>query len=323
MNFNKIDEIKKLVRTQREGLDTLLERIDSDYELAVMKLAECKGKIIFLGVGKSGQIAKKIAATMTSTGTLSIFLHPTEGMHGDLGVVSPEDVVVAMSKSGESLEINSFLPFIKKIGVEIISITGNRKSTMSRLSDLVLCFGEIIEACPFNTAPTTSTTIMLVLGDSLALTVMKCKEFNLEDFAIFHPGGRIGIRLLLRVSDVMLKEKNNAVVSLTTTIKDMLIELTSKQTGAVSVVSEDNKLIGLITDFDIRKILESEIDIFSLQIQDIMNEKPLFINSDEKAYTAMRIMQTTKKNHVVLPVVDEEKTCVGILRLLDLVKMGL
>ena len=323
MDINIIEEIKKVIKIELRGLNTLLKMINSDYEKVMLKLFECKGKIVFVGIGKSGQIAKKIAATMASTGTPSVFLHPSEGMHGDLGVVNPEDVVIVMSKSGESPEINKFLPFVKRIGVEIISITGNSESTLTKMSDLVLCFGEIIEAGPFNTIPTTSTTVMLVLGDSLALILMKMKEFNIEDFAKYHPGGRIGTRLLLKVSDVMLKGEKNAVVSLSTSVKDMLIEITSKQTGAVSVVDVDNKLVGLITDFDIRKVLESEIDISSLKIQEIMNANPLYVNDNEKAFIALQLMQEAKKKHIVLPVVDKEKTSVGMLRLIDLVKTGL
>ena len=323
MDFSIIEEFKKVIKLELEGLNTLLNILNSDYEKAVIKLFECKGKVIYVGIGKSGQIAKKIAATMASTGTPSVFLHPSEGMHGDLGVVNPGDVVIVMSKSGESSEINNFIPFIKRIGVEIISITCNSESTLTKMSDLVLYLGEIIESDPFNTIPTTSTTVMLVIGDSLALILMKMKGFNLEDFSKYHPGGRIGTRLLLKVSDVMLKDEDNAVVSLSTSVKDMLIEITSKQTGAVSVVDADNKLVGLITDFDIRKVLESEIDITSLKLQDIMNTDPLYVNENEKAFIAFQIMQEVKKKHIVLPVVDNEKTSVGMLRLIDLVKTGL
>jgi arabinose-5-phosphate isomerase len=323
ININIIEELKNIIRTESKGLDILIKKININYEKAVMHLFHCKGNIVFIGVGKSGQIAKKLVSTLASIGTSSIFVHPTDAIHGDLGIIKPGDVVVALSKSGESLEVNSLLFFIKKIDVKIISITGNSNSTMADISDIILDFGDLVEACPFNIVPTTSTTVMLALGDSLAIILMKMKDVNKEKFANFHPGGRIGKRLLLRVSDVMLKGKNNSVIDISATIKDMLIEITSKQSGAVSVVDNHNKLIGLITDFDIRQVLNSGDEFMSTDINELMNKDPLCVNENDKAFSAFQLMQGTKKNHIVLPVINDKRIAVGMLRLIDIVKAGL
>jgi arabinose-5-phosphate isomerase len=318
-----ISEIKEIIKVEIEGLNALLDSVDGAYVEVVRMIHECSGKVVMIGIGKSGIVARKIAATFASTGTPAIFVHPVEGMHGDLGIITKGDIVVAVSKSGESAEINVILPVVRRMGAGIIALTGNKASTMVKLADRFICFGELQEACPFNTAPTTSTTATLVIGDAIALALMKLDNFKLDDFALFHPGGRIGKRLIVRVSDIMLCGQNNPSVNLNASVRDMIIRITEKQAGAVSVVDKDGKLAGLITDYDIRRILEKGGDIFSMNIKEVMNPSPVSIDKDEMAYAALKTMQGGKKNYIVMPVVDGANVAVGMLRLLDIVKAGL
>lgn len=283
----------------------------------------CRGKIVLSGMGKSGLVAKKIASTMSSTGTPAIFMHPAEGMHGDLGMVTSEDIVIAISKSGESPELNSILPSARIIGSKIIAITGNRKSTLARLADFVIDIGDTKEACPFNMAPTTSSTVTLVVGDALSVVLMKMRGFGLDNFALFHPGGRIGKRLIMTVSDIMLKGEDNPLINISESIKNCLIKISEKQAGAVSVVDNRGSLVGLVTDYDIRKHLEKEENIFSMTIKDIMNSNPVYVKENEKAFKAFEVMQKRNRPINVMPVLSEEKVVVGMLRLQDLIKAGL
>lgn len=323
MKIDIISEVKEIINTEISGLLKLREVLNSDIEKAINEIYRCRGKVILAGIGKAGLIAKKIASTMSSTGTPAVFVHPAEGMHGDLGIIEPDDIVIAISKSGESSELNSIIPIIKRIGANVICITGNKNSELSKISDITIYIGDITEACPFNLTPTTSATVILVIGDAIALTLMKLRKFNLDDFALFHPGGRLGKRLIMKVSDFMLSGKNNPVVELSSTVKEMILKISEKQAGAVSVVDENGKLAGLITDYDIRKVLEKETNIFSMQIQDIMNPAPTFIYEDEKAFKALEIMQKREKSITVLPVLNKNIMVVGMIRLQDLVKAGL
>lgn len=323
MEFNVLMEIHTVINTELEGIKMFKEQVDGEYVKAVELIHACCGKVVVTGIGKSGIIARKIASTMASTGTLAIFLHPAEGMHGDLGVIGKDDVVIALSKSGESHELHGILPVIKKIGATIIAITGNSASSLAKHADVVLNVGDLTEACPFNTAPTTSTTVSLVLGDALAVTLMKMKNFDMDDFALFHPGGRIGKRLITAVSDVMLSGTDNPVIDIYVSTRKMLTTITAKQAGAVSVVNGDGKLVGLITDFDLRRALERHNNIFPVAVSEIMNPNPVSINQKEKAYTALKTMQSGEKGIVVLPVVDDDGKAVGMVRLMDIVKAGL
>lgn len=318
-----IQEIKRTINVELNGLRALHDGVDGSYASAVRMIHGRKGKVVMIGIGKSGIIARKIAATLASTGTTAVFVHPLEGMHGDLGMIARGDVVVAVSKSGESFEINGMLPVVKKIGASVISITGNREGAMSKLSDIVICLGDLEEACPFNTAPTTSTTAALVAGDAIALALMKLGGFDIDDFAFFHPGGRLGKRLTVRVSDIMLRGADNPVIDVESPIRDMIIRITEKQAGAVSVIDGGGRFVGLITDYDIRKILEGGGDVFSMKTRDVMNPVPVVINADEKAYAALKVMQGAKKSFTVMPVVDDDGMAVGMLRLMDIVKAGL
>ncbi|MDH3771201.1 MAG: KpsF/GutQ family sugar-phosphate isomerase, partial [Nitrospirota bacterium] len=251
-----LEELRRVIRLEAMALTHLEESLSSRFEETVRMLQACQGKVILMGVGKSGLIANKIAATMVSTGTPAVFLHGSEGMHGDIGIVAKDDIVVAVGKSGESEELLVLLPFIRKIGARIISITAKPESTLACGSDLVLVTPIEEEACPLNMAPTCSTTVALVLGDAIAMALMKLRKFQPDDFALFHPGGQLGKRLLLTVDDCMRKGDANPVIDLSQSIRTMLFEMTSKRAGAVSVIDDQSRLLGIITDFDIRRTLE-------------------------------------------------------------------
>ncbi|MCR4345446.1 MAG: KpsF/GutQ family sugar-phosphate isomerase, partial [Candidatus Scalindua sp.] len=271
MNIDIESEIIRVIDIEMKGLSLLREHIDSSVKNAVETIFNCRGKVVLTGMGKSGLVAKKIASTMSSVGTPAIFMHPAEGMHGDLGIIGVDDVVIAIGKSGESSELNGVLPSIKSVGAKIIGIMGDVNSTLAKYSDVVIKIGDLEEACPLNMAPTTSSTVTMVLGDAMAVALMKMRDFDLADYALLHPGGQIGKRLTMRVSDVMLKGSNNPVINITESVKNCISEISRKFAGAVSIVDNDGKLIGLVTDYDIRKHIEKEENIFSMEIKDIMN----------------------------------------------------
>jgi len=316
-------EIREVIGTEINGLSLLRERINASAKAAVETIFKCQGKVILTGMGKSGLVAKKIASTMSSVGTPAMFMHPAEGMHGDLGIIAAEDVVIAIGKSGESSELNGILPSVKQVGAIIIGIMGDTNSTLAKYSDIIIDIGNIEEACPFNMAPTTSSTVIMVLGDAIAVALMKMRGFTLTDYARFHPGGQLGKRLIMTVADAMLKGDDNPVINISESMKHCILEISNKQTGVVSVVNNDGNLLGLVTDYDIRKHLEKEEDIFSMKIEEIMNSKPISIYDDEKAFSALQIMQERDKPITVLPVINRKDVVIGILRLQDLVKVGL
>ncbi len=316
-------ELRRVIHLEAQALADLQESVNSQFEDAVRMLQACQGKVILMGVGKSGLIANKIAATMVSTGTPAVFLHGSEGMHGDIGIVAKDDIVLAIGKSGESEELLVLLPFIRKIGARIIAITAKFESSLARGSDLVLITPIEEEACPLNMAPTCSTTAALVLGDAIAMALMKLRNFQPDDFALFHPGGQLGKRLLLMVRDCMRQGEANPVIDLSKSIQMMLCEMTSKRAGAVSVIDDELRLLGLITDFDIRRILEQGKDFFSMTVAEVMNEKPTFIYDDEKAVNALDFMEKREKPISVLPVLDRQEKVVGMIHLHDLIARGL
>ena len=323
MNINIESEIISVIDIEMKGISLLREHIDSSVKSAVETIFNCRGKVILTGMGKSGLVAKKIASTMSSVGTPAIFMHPAEGMHGDLGIIAAEDVVIAIGKSGESSELNGVLPSIKSVGAKIIGIMGDGNSTLAKYSDVVIKIGDLEEACPLNMAPTTSSTVTMVLGDAMAVALMKMRDFDLADYALLHPGGQIGKRLTMRVSDVMLKGSNNPVINITESVKNCISEISSKLAGAVSVVDNDSKILGLVTDYDIRRHIEKEENIFAMEIKDIMNPDPIFVYEDEKAFSALKIMQEREKPITILSVLDRNNIVVGMLRMHDLVKEGL
>jgi len=318
-----LEEIRRVIRLEALAITHLEKSVGPPFEEAVRLLQACKGKIILTGVGKSGLIANKISATMVSTGTPAVFVHGSEGLHGDIGIVAKEDIVIAVGKSGESEELLALLPFIRKIGAKIMAITTQPHSTLARGSDVVLLTPIHEEACPLNMAPTCSTTAALVLGDALAMALMKLRNFQPADFALFHPGGQLGKRLFLTVGDLMRTGEGKAVIRPSHTIQTMLCEMTSKRAGAVSVIDEEDRLLGLITDFDIRRVLEGGQNLFALTIGEVMNPKPSWVYQDEKAVKALQFMEKREKPISVLPVLDRQEKVVGMIHIHDLISRGL
>ncbi len=316
-------EIRRVIELENRTATRLLESIGPAYEDAVRLIYGCPGKVIVTGMGKSGLIAQKIASTMVSTGTPAMFLHPAEGMHGDIGIAHKADVILAISKSGESDELTGLLPTIRKIGVRLIAITAKRDSTIGRHSDVVLLTPIEEEACPLNMAPTCSTTAALIVGDALAMALMKLRNFQPEDFALYHPGGQLGKRLLLTVEDIMRSGEANPIIKETASVQSMFVEISSKRAGAVSVVDDRQHLLGLVTDYDIRRVLEHGGNVFSMTIREIMNSKPTFVYMDEKAIRALEIMEKREKPFLVLPVLDRQEKVVGMIHIHDLVSQGL
>ena len=319
-----LDEMDRVFQLEIDTLVRVRESLDESYARASELLFQCSGKVVVTGMGKSGLIAQKIAATFVSTGTPALFLHPGDGMHGDVGIIMDGDVVLAIGKSGETEELLNILLYVKKIGVPVISITASPRSTLAKSSDVVLYTPVTEEACPLNLAPTSSTTAALVVGDALAMSLMKKRGFDPEHYAQLHPGGQLGKRLLITVADLMRSGEENPVVNVNDTVREMLYEITSKRCGAVSVADDESHLLGLVTDYDIRKIVEESADIFSLNIKDIMNKHPTHICSDEMAFTALELMENRGKPFLVLPVLERgNNKVVGMVHLHDLVAKGL
>ena len=321
---NLLDEIVRVFEIEIDALTRVRKSVGPAYAEAVQVIYECRGKVVVTGVGKSGLIGQKIAATMASTGTPAIFLHPADGMHGGLGVVQKGDVVVAIGKSGESDELITILPPLRAMGVRVIAITGNAESTLARSADVVLVADAGMEACPMNLAPTSSTTVALVVGDALAVALMKLRDFRPEHFALYHPGGQLGKRLLLTVGDIMRSGADAPMILVDASTRAMLLEMTSKRMGATSVIDDQGQLLGLVTDYDVRHVLERGLDLFSMAIVDVMNPRPSFIFSDDKATVAVEQMENREKPFLLLPVLSREtRKVVGMIHLHDIFARGL
>ncbi len=309
-----LKEGKRVIEEEAEALKRLAEKLDENFVKAVELLSKTKGRVVLTGVGKSGLICKKIAATLSSTGTPAFFLHPTDAAHGDLGMVRGEDTVIAVSNSGETQELLSIISIIKSFGIPVIAITSNPKSTLARLSDIVLNLHIEKEACPLNLAPTTSTTATLALGDAIASALMKLKKFTSKDFKRLHPGGKLGIRLS-KVKDLMRKGEEIPRVYPETPVKEVIYEISSKKIGATTVVDRNERIIGIITDGDLRRAFEKGFDLNS-KAKEIMTENPKVIDEKLFAEEALRIMEENKIT--VLPVVNESGKIVGIIHLHDI-----
>jgi len=301
----EIDELKKV-----------RNKIGKEIEKTAKLIMECKGKVVVTGIGKSGIVGKKIAATLASTGTLTVFMNSAEGLHGDLGMVGKEDVVIAISNSGNSDEVVSIIPSIKKIGAKLIAMTGNKNSKLGVQSDEVLDIGVEREACPMNIAPTCSTTATIVMGDALASVLIKLRDFKPENFAVYHPGGSLGRRLLMKVKDVMHSGTDLAIVEKNTNIDEILVTMTKKKLGAVCVL-EDEKMVGIITEGDIRRALGNKEEFFSYKAVDIMISKFTSIEAGKMAVDALELMENRKSQISVLPVLEGAKL-IGIVRIHDL-----
>jgi arabinose-5-phosphate isomerase len=298
----------------------LVERIDNDFLRAVDTLLACKGRVVVSGMGKSGHIGGKIAASLASTGTPAFFMHPAEASHGDLGMITGEDVVIALSNSGESPEIAGIVPLIKRRGARLIAMTGNPASTLAREADIHLDAGVEQEACPHNLAPTASTTAALALGDALVVATLLARGFTAEDFARTHPGGALGRRLLVHVRDLMHTGDALPVVEESASLKEALLEMTRKGLGMTAVVNRDGRLEGIFTDGDLRRLLDRDVDVRSAMIADVMKRAPITISQDVLAVEAAHVMEQTKVNGLL--VVDGTGRLTGALNMHDLLRAG-
>ncbi|MDZ4048753.1 MAG: KpsF/GutQ family sugar-phosphate isomerase [Limnobacter sp.] len=307
---------REALAIEAQAVLALSERLNDQFSQATAAILNCKGRVILVGVGKSGLIAKKIAATFASTGTPSFFVHATEASHGDLGMITQEDVVIALSNSGNTEELVAVLPAIARRGAKIVAMTGKLDSALARQADLVLDCGVEKEACPLNLAPTASTTAALALGDALAVVVLKARGFSEEDFALSHPGGSLGRKLLTHVSDVMRKGDRIPTVAPSASISNAILEITKKGLGMTAVVGANNKLLGVFTDGDLRRLIEQGLDLRGLLVSEVMNSAPKCISPDKLAVEAVRMMEVSHISQVV--VTDEQGHIVGALNFHDL-----
>jgi len=326
MTTNYFAEVRELLKLESNAIAQSADRLDpSQVELVVDLLAKCRGKVVVLGVGKSGIIAQKIAATMTSVGTAALYLHPSDALHGGLGIVQPEDVVIVLSNSGETDEIVAMLPYLQNRHVKIVAIVGNVNSTLARKAEAVLDASVDQEACPLNLAPTTSTTVALAIGDALAVTLMKVKGLTTDEFANNHPAGRLGKRLTLRVADLMHGDAENPTIEIGSSWIDVVRAISKGGLGAVCVVDEAGNLAGIITDGDLRRAIEQTTHdtLGRLTCDEFMTRKPTVATPELLAFDALQLMENRPSQISVLPVVDEAGKCMGLIRVHDIVRGGL
>ena len=320
----KKDAIKQraldVIQIEQQAVEALKNSINDDFVKACQLLLDCKGRVVVTGMGKSGHIGGKIAATLASTGTPAFFVHPGEASHGDLGMITPGDVVIALSNSGETAELLTIVPIIKRLAVPLISLTGNADSSLSTQADIHLHVGVEKEACSLGLAPTSSTTVALVMGDALAVALLDAREFTAEDFALSHPGGSLGRRLLLHVKDMMHSGDKTPMVDADASLQDALLEMTRKGLGMTAIVDASQKVLGIYTDGDLRRTLDREINIRSTKIKDVMTANCKTIAPDLLAVEALNMMEDNKINAIL--VVDAEQKLLGALNMHDLLRAG-
>lgn len=319
--FNIIEEAKNVFDKEIKALTLTREAIGHDFETILKLILECEGKVVITGMGKPGHIGTKIAATFASLGTPSFFMHPGEAMHGDLGMVEKKDVVLLLSYSGESTEVTELMPVLHEIGCTTIAITGKSKSTLAREAQYCFCFPEFEEACYMHLAPTSSTTALLVLGDSLAVVSSRMRNYTKEDFGLHHPAGALGKKLLVKVKDVMHSGKDNAVILADNSLRNAIIEMSSKGLSMVTIVDEENHLKGIITDGDLRRMLEKGVDVYNETVSNVMTKTPKWIDCREMAVNALQKMSDLKIT--CMPVLDQEKKVVGSVLMQDIFKAGI
>lgn len=321
-----VNQALNLLKLEANAIHQAAERLQLDQlEQALHLLQTCQGKVVLAGVGKSGIVAQKIAATLSSIGTVAVFLHPCDALHGDLGIVTTNDVLVLLSNSGETDELISMLPHVKSRQVPVIAILGNLRSTLAQQADAVLDAGVDREACPLNLAPTTSTTVALAIGDALAMTLMQLRGITAEDFAYNHPAGRLGKRLTLKVQDLMCSTADGCTLQSHASWLEVVSAISQGGAGAVSIVDPQGCLLGLITDGDLRRWVQKTkgSDLEHLNAQKIMTPNPITVTPDVLAYDALKLMENRASQIAVLPVVDNQKHCLGMIRLHDLFRSGL
>jgi arabinose-5-phosphate isomerase len=309
-----------VIDTEIEAVSALKSRIDEDFIQACQLLLNCQGRIVVIGMGKSGHIGSKIAATLASTGSPAFFVHPGEASHGDLGMITRNDVVLALSNSGETDEILTILPIIKRLGVPLVAMTGRPESTLAEFANVHLNVGADKEACPLGLAPTSSTTVALVMGDALAIALLEARGFTAEDFALSHPGGNLGRRLLLHVSDIMHKEAEIPVIGAQALISEALVEMTDKGLGMTAVVDESQRLVGIFTDGDLRRVLAQQINIHETPISEFMTTNCKVASPSMLAVELLEMMQTHKINGLMIT--DQAQNLVGAINMHDLLRAG-
>ena len=307
---------RRVLRMEADALRDLEHRVDDDFAAAALLILDAPGRVIVSGIGKSGIIARKIAATLTSTGTPAIFLHPVEGLHGDLGIVSRDDVAILLSKSGESSELTGLVEYLKRLGVRIVTLTGRRASTLGRAADVALDCSVAEEACPFDLAPTTSSTAALAMGDALAVALLETRGFTRDDFARLHPGGSLGRKLTLRVRDVMIAD-DYPRLGPDAPMRECVVLLAEKR-GTVPVVDSAERVIGVVTSGDLTRRMERQEDIFDTRVRMVMNPEPKVVTADELAAAAVYVMET--HGIMALPVVAADRRLVGLVHLHDLLR---
>ncbi len=315
-----LDEARQVLQIEADGILRLIDRLDHQFEQMVHTILHCTGRVIVSGIGKSGVIGKKISATLNSTGTRSLFLHPVEAMHGDLGMVSSDDVFLAMSYSGETGEVNILIPSIRRIGCTVIAMTGNLRSNLAKHSDIVIDVSVEKEACPLGLAPTASTTALLAMGDALAVVLINKKHFKTSDFKRFHPGGALGQRLSSQVKDIMFTKDAVPAVFDATAMEQAVAEMDRHGLGALIIMDDDRRLAGILTDGDIRRMIARKVPIFSQTLTDVMTHDPLHSFPHTPAYDALNIME--RHEITVLPIIDEDRHVLGILHLHDILGKG-
>ncbi len=310
-----------VLKTEADSINALIDRVDQKFHDACEMILACKGRVVVTGMGKSGHIGNKIAATLASTGTPAFFMHPGEASHGDLGMITEQDLVIALSNSGEVSEIITLLPLLKRIPVPLISLTGNSHSTIAEMADIHLDVGVEKEACPLGLAPTASTTASLAMGDALAIAILDARGFTEEDFARSHPGGSLGRRLLLRVRDIMHTGEQIPVVGINATLKQALLEMSKKGLGMTAVCDENNILAGIYTDGDLRRTLDSNADIQTALIKNYMTANCVTIDAEQIASSALTLMDNKSINALI--VTNEDGTIQGALNMHDLLRAGI
>ena len=315
-----IQSAQRTIRLELEAIEALLQRINGDFTRACELILQCKGRVVVVGMGKSGHVGRKIAATLASTGTAAFFVHPGEASHGDMGMITRDDVVLALSNSGSTSEIVTLLPLIKRLGITLISMTGNPASPLAQAAAVNLDAGVSQEACPLNLAPTSSTTVSLVLGDALAIALLEARGFTAEDFAFSHPGGALGRRLLLKVENVMHQGAELPLVRRGTPLREALLEMTRKGLGMTLVAEADGRLAGIFTDGDLRRALDRGVDVRDAGIDALMTVPGKTVRADALAAEALKLMEDHKISALV--VVDDNHMPVGALNMHDLLRAG-
>ncbi len=325
-SLKKIDvvkEAKKVLKIEADAINKLIPHIDKQFLSAVDTILATKGKVVITGIGKSGLVGQKIASTMTSTGTPAYYLHPSEGAHGDLGILGKNDILIAISNSGESEEVLNIIPFVKRLGIKLIAIVGNKNSTLTKGSDIVIHVPVEKEACPFGLAPTASTTAELAVGDAIAVALLLKRGFTKDDFAMFHPGGLLGKKLLTKVENLMHAGPEMPSVYTNTKMKDVLVEITSKRMGLTGVYDSKDRLTGIITDGDLRRALEKYPDLLERAASDIMTRTPKRIEKNALAVKALNIMETYSITSLFVTNNGDKDKPVGIIHLHDILKSGI